>query len=82
MSRMTAVAFLSLLGLACLLTAQTAMTNEDLIKLSKSGLSEEFVLNLIQQQPANLYTDAGRLVELKNNGVSERLILAAVKNSP
>ena len=68
--------------LPALLAAQTALTNEDLIKLVKAGLSEEFILNLIQQQPASLATDAGRLVELKEGGVSERLIAAAVKKSP
>ncbi|MFB3776715.1 MAG: hypothetical protein ACE141_03860 [Bryobacteraceae bacterium] len=69
-------------GIASLLAAQTALTNEDIVKLSKSGLSEEFILNLISQQPANLYTDPGRLVEWKNGGVSERVILAAVRKSP
>lgn len=64
------------------LLAQTALTNEDLGKLAKAGLSEEFVLNLIQQQPANLYTDAGRLVEMKNAGLSERVIGAAIRKCP
>lgn len=70
------------LVVACALPAQTALTNEDLAKLAKAGLSEEFILNLIEKQPANLYTDAGRLVELKAGGVSERLISAAVRKSP
>jgi hypothetical protein len=82
MSRLTAITLFCWLGVASVLAAQPPMTNDDLVKLARSGLSEEFVLNLIQQQPANLYTDAGRLVDLKNNGVSERLILAAVKKSP
>ncbi len=82
MSRLTAITLFCWLGLASMLAAQPPMTNDDLVKLARSGLSEEFVLNLIQQQPANLYTDAGRLVELKDNGVSERLILAAVRKSP
>jgi len=70
------------LVLASSLTAQPALTNDDLVKLAKAGLSEEFILNLIEKQPVSLYTDAGRLVELKANGVSERLISAAVKKSP
>lgn len=69
-------------GIASFLTAQTALTNEDIVKLAKSGLSEEFILNLVSQQPANLYTDTGRLVEWRNSGVSERVILAAVRKSP
>ncbi len=83
MSRiMTIALFICLLGLAPLLPAQTAMTNEDLVKLAKSGLSEEFILNLVKQQPTGFYTDAGRLVELKNSGVSEPVILAAVRKNP
>ena len=76
------VAFLALFGLALLSLGQTALTNEDLVKLTKAGLSEEFVLSLIQTQPSALLTDAGRLVGLKNSGVSERVILAAAKKTP
>ena len=32
------------------LTAQTTLTNADLVKLSKAGLSEDFVLSMIDQQ--------------------------------
>ena len=39
-------------------------------------------MNLVQQQPSALATDAGRLVELNNNGVSERIILAAARKTP
>jgi hypothetical protein len=67
---------------ASVMAAQTALTNDDLVKLAKAGLSEEFILNLIEKQPANLQTDVGRLVELKASGVSERLIAAAVRKSP
>lgn len=67
---------------ASVMAAQTALTNDDLVKLAKAGLSEEFILNLIEKQPVNLETDVGRLVELKASGVSERLIAAAVRKSP
>ena len=67
---------------ASVVAAQTALTNDDLVKLAKSGLSEEFILNFIEKQPVNLQTDVGRLVELKASGASERLISAAVRKSP
>jgi hypothetical protein len=82
MRRVTVLSLVSVLGFASLLLGQTTLTNDDLIRLTKSGLSEEFILNLIQQQPARLSTDAGRLVDLKNSGVSERVILAAARKSP
>jgi len=75
----TVVAALCLAGLAW---GQAALTNEDLVKLSKAGLSEDFILTLIQQQPSGLQTDARRLAELKSSGVSERVILAAVRKAP
>src|SRR5215831_13190379 len=62
--------------------AQTTMTNTDLIKLSKAGLSEDFILNLIDQQGSRLSTSTSSLIDLKTNGVNERLIRAAVKKSP
>jgi len=64
------------------LSAQTTLTNSDLVKLSKAGLSEDFVLNLIDQQGSRLATDPSALVALKNEGVNERIISAAVKKSP
>jgi hypothetical protein len=82
MLKLRLVTLLALFALTSALVAQTAMTNEDLVKLSKSGLSEDFILSLVQQQPSALATDAGRLLELNNNGVSERIILAVARKTP
>ncbi len=61
--------------------AQT-MSNNDLIKLSKAGLSEDFILNTIDAQGSRLSTDVSSLVELKDNGVSERVLSAIVRKNP
>ena len=61
------------------LRAQTYLTNDDIPKLVKSGLSEDFILNLIDQQGSKLSSDTSRLVELKNSGVGERVIGAVVR---
>lgn len=82
MLKLRLITFLALLAFAPALVGQPAMTNEDLTKLAKAGLSEDFILNLVQQQPSALATDSGRLVELKNSGVSERIILAAARKTP
>ena len=82
MIRVAILWLVCLIVLASVLTAQTPMTNEDVVTLGKAGLSEDFVLNLVQQQPSRFATDAGRLVELKDDGVSERLILIMVKRNP
>jgi hypothetical protein len=64
------------------LPAQTSLTNEDIPRLVKSGLSEDFIIKLIDQQGAKLSSDTFRLIELKNNGVSERIIDAVAKKNP
>ena len=53
--------------------AQAPMSNADLIKLAKAGLSEDFMINSVDQQGSQLSTDVTGLVELKNGGVSERV---------
>jgi hypothetical protein len=64
------------------LSAQTTMTNSDLVKLSKAGLSEDFIMNLIDQQGSRLASDPSALIALKNEGVNERIIAAVVKKAP
>lgn len=64
------------------LTAQTTLSNSDLVKLSKAGLSEDFILNLIDQQGSRLVSEPSALITLKNEGVNERIISAVVKKVP
>jgi hypothetical protein len=59
--------------------AQSTLTNSDVSKLSKSGLSEDFILNLIDTQGSRLTSDTSSLIELKNEGVNERIIAAISK---
>lgn len=58
------------------LPAQTTLTNDEVIKLAKSGLSDDFVVNLVEQQGGRLSSDVSNLVELKAAGVSERILTA------
>jgi len=67
---------------AQLSNAQPAMTNGDLIKLAQAGLSEDFILNVIDQQGSRLSSSTSSLIDLKSNGVNERIIAAVVKKSP
>ncbi|MGH9559724.1 MAG: hypothetical protein ACRD30_10825 [Bryobacteraceae bacterium] len=68
--------------LALGLQAQATLTNDDIPKLVKSGLSEDFILNLIDQQGQSLSSDVPALIDLKNQGVSERIITAVAKKNP
>ncbi|MBL8241132.1 MAG: hypothetical protein JNM66_27165 [Bryobacterales bacterium] len=62
-----------LLG-AALAFGQEALNNEGIIKLVKSGMSEELIVNVIKQQPGSYVLGATELVALKDAGVSEKLI--------
>ncbi|HLH06523.1 MAG TPA: hypothetical protein VKW78_04750 [Terriglobales bacterium] len=64
------------------LWAQVTLANDDIPKLVKSGLSEDFILNLIDHQGSKLSSDVSRLIELKINGVSERIIAAVARKTP
>lgn len=68
--------FLAWVALAVLAPAQEALTNEGVVKLVKAGLSEELVVNAIQQQASSFVLGANELVMLKESGVSERIIKA------
>lgn len=72
--------FVLLLG-AALVFAQEALTNEGIINLVKSGMSEDLVLNVISKQPGAYALGAGDLVALKTAGVSERIITAMVNRA-
>jgi hypothetical protein len=82
---MTRLFIYSMILLAILMSpvwAQTRLTNDDIIKMTKSGLTEDFIINLIQQQPDQLSSGVTALSELKRNGVSENVIAAVVRKAP
>jgi hypothetical protein len=73
-------AFLFVAALA--VQAQPALSNADVIKLAKSGLSDDFILNLVDTQGSRLASDAPSLIEMKSGGVNERILAGIVKKSP
>ncbi|MBK7926631.1 MAG: hypothetical protein IPJ98_03825 [Bryobacterales bacterium] len=81
MRRVVCFAMAGLLA-ASAAVAQVAVTNEDVVKLAKSGLSEEFILDMVKKQPSKLSGEPSKLIELKQAGVSERVIEAVSERSP
>lgn len=73
---------LGVLALPVFLVAAEPVTNEDVVKLAKAGLSESFVLSLIEERPNQFLTDTSRLIGLKQQGVSERIVEAMLKKTP
>jgi hypothetical protein len=59
-----------------ILWAQDVLTNESVIKLVQSGMSEDLILNVIRQQPGTYSLGADQLIALKTAGVSEKVIAA------
>jgi hypothetical protein len=80
-------------ALACALTlamfsaaeAQTAqpkppLTNASVIKLVRAGFKEKTVISIIDSSPTNFDLSPDRMIELKRNGVSEKIIVAMVNH--
>ncbi|MFM2124986.1 MAG: hypothetical protein RL328_1437 [Acidobacteriota bacterium] len=79
--RMHAI-WVALLAAISVFGQSPAMTNDDVIKLAKSGLSEQFVTDLIDKQGSRLNSDVSGLIQLKQGGVDERIVSAVVKKVP
>ncbi|HEY4365046.1 MAG TPA: hypothetical protein VGN17_29045 [Bryobacteraceae bacterium] len=62
--------------------AQPSMSNADLVKLANSGLSDEFILNLVDQQGSRLSADVSSLIEMKRSGVNEKILSAVARKNP
>ncbi|HYP54599.1 MAG TPA: hypothetical protein VEQ42_13700 [Pyrinomonadaceae bacterium] len=52
------------------------LTNASVIKLVRAGFGEKTVITIIRTRPARFDLSPDRLIELKKNGVSEKVILA------
>jgi hypothetical protein len=63
---------------AALAIAQTALTNDSIVKMVQGGLSDEVVLTTIKAQMAEYSTNPDGLIALKTAGVSDKVIAAMV----
>jgi hypothetical protein len=54
------------------------MTNDSVVRMVKAGLSDDLILQTIEAQPGQYITDADSLVDLKQAGVSDRIISGMV----
>jgi hypothetical protein len=72
--KITALCFV---GVA-LAIAQTALTNDSIIKMVKGGLSDDVVVSTIKAQTAEYSTNPDGLIALKTAGVSDKVITAMV----
>ncbi len=61
-----------------MLLAQTLLDNSSVIKMLKSGLSEDVIISAIDASSANYNTSAEGLIALKKAGASDKLVAAIV----
>ena len=78
--------FLSTLGLAVLIALfgtsarLSAVTVDQIVSLSKAGVSEAVILALLDRDRTMLTIDPEQLVTLKREGLSDTLIMAMLRN--
>ena len=73
------IAVLCLLGGTGLAVAQTALTNDSIIKMVKAGLSDDVIISTMKAQSAAVFHRSGRrLIALKTAGVDDAVIKAMV----
>jgi hypothetical protein len=58
--------------------AQTALTNDSVIKMVKAGLGDDVVVSMVKGQPGGYSTGPDDLIALKSAGVSDKVIAAMV----
>lgn len=68
-------------AMACTMMGQEALNNEGVIKLVKSGMTEELIISVIKQQPGVYTLGAADLVVLKEASVSEKIIAEMLDKS-
>jgi hypothetical protein len=78
MRRLTSAALFVLLTLAP--AAASAVTVDQIIALSKAGISEPIILALIERDKTVLTIDPEQLVSLRRDGLSENVIVAMLKS--
>lgn len=56
--------------------SRNALTNLDLVRLAQSGISEDVIISAVQTRGGRFDLSPDAIIQLKANGVSDRVILA------
>ncbi len=57
-------------------STQSTLTNASIVKLTKAGFKEKTIISIIGSRIPNFDLSPDRMIELKRNGVSEKVIIA------
>jgi hypothetical protein len=66
------------LALCPVLLAQEALNNASIEKMTKAGLGDDVIVSMIQSKPGHYDLTADTLVNLKSEGVSEKVLQAMI----
>jgi hypothetical protein len=77
---LSSLALLAMIGAATAQGTQpkAPLTNSSIIKLVRAGFKEKTIISIIAGSPANFDVSPDQMIELKRNGVSEKIILEMV----
>ena len=70
------VLMLSLTGLAQTNQSQKTLNNAAVVKLAKAGFKEKTIISIINSRVPNFDLSPDRMIDLKKNGVTEKVIIA------
>ena len=70
------VLMLSLAGLAQTNQSQKTLNNASVVKLAKAGFKEKTIISIINSRMPNFDLSPDRMIDLKKNGVTEKVIIA------
>ena len=70
------VLMLSLAGLAQTNQSQKTLNNAAVVKLAKAGFKEKTIISIINSRMPNFDLSPDRMIDLKKNGVTEKVIIA------
>jgi len=73
---MKALPILLTLALAVVASAQDTLTNDSILKMVKSGMGENLIVSIIQNQPGKYSLTPDEVVKLKQASVSEKILIA------
>lgn len=69
---------LPLFTLTPVLAQRQPLNNDSIVKLAEAGLSDDIIIQTINAQPGNYSLGANDLVQLKQDGVSDKVIAAMI----
>lgn len=68
----------ALFTLTSLQAQRQPLTNDSIVKLAEAGLSDDIIIQTINAQPGHYSLGANDLIQLKQDGVSEKVIAAMI----